>query len=530
MNDLDAQAAVAMISSAADELARSADSLSRLDAVSGDGDHGANVAAAFTEAARRLADGATDEGATGSQTDGAGNRAYAGPGAVFSLVGRSFSEGGGGAAGALFGTLFATLGQEAGPAPAIDADGLFAGLSSAASRVGALGQSARGDKTLLDALLPAIDAGRASAAGGGSTAQAIAAAALAARRGAHDTVAMPAKAGRARYTAGGAVGTPDPGAMSVALIFESWAVALRDGARSHGGKGAATTRASRLGRLATPTGQFAILALDHGRSFAVTLRPTDPDSATADEVRELKDQLIAGLAAGASAILIDPAQAVSRMRAGIDQPAAGLIVGLEDGDYSEAASAPRLQAGWAVERAAGLGADAVKISFEFEPDEPTTAAEQFVRETVRQCDLAGLPLFIEPLAALRGRDDARRRVLEGVRRFGSLGADVLKIQFPSSTATDHSRASWADACAEANALSPVPWALLSEGRDIGEFRELLTIACQAGASGFLAGRAIWGGFIEEGHALGPSEGRLRELRSIADSNGYPWHRMRQPHA
>lgn len=290
---------------------------------------------------------------------------------------------------------------------------------------------------------------------------------------------------------------------------------------------AAGPRAERLDRLATSGGQFAILALDHVRSFATTLRPDDPDSLTADETLDTKARLIDGLAAEASAILIDPVVAQSRLDGGAAPLSAGLIVGIEDGDYDAAASSPRLRPGWTVERAARLGADAVKISVAFDADADTAAAERFVRETVRECERAGLPLFCEPLAPDRDGADRGRQVLEGIRRFGSLGADVLKIQFPCDTGQHGSRQAWAEACAEADELSVAPWALLSEGRAFEEFCELLAMACRAGASGFLAGRAIWGGAAGPGDGVATSALRLGELRSIAIAEGRPWkqHRM-----
>lgn len=283
--------------------------------------------------------------------------------------------------------------------------------------------------------------------------------------------------------------------------------------------GSSSVRAARLDRLATGGGQFAILALDHVRSFATTLRPDDPDSLTPDQMLATKERLIDGLGAQSSAILIDPVLATSRA-AGARLLSAGVIVGIEDGDYAEAAISPRFLPGWSVERAARLGADGVKISFVFDADGDVAQSERFVREVVRQCDLAHMPLFCEPLADVRA-GDARRKILEGVRRFGSLGADVLKIQFPGDPSVEPSRAAWADACAEADALTPSPWVLLSEGRDFEEFRELLSAACQAGASGFMAGRAIWGGAVAADE-IDTAAQRLAVLRSIAIEKGRSW--------
>lgn len=303
---------------------------------------------------------------------------------------------------------------------------------------------------------------------------------------------------------------------------------LAMGPADHIASGASRSpRADHLDRLATPSGQFAILALDHVRSFATTVRPDDPDSLSPDEIVASKEGLIGGLAAGASAILIDPILASRRFDAVTASIAAGLLVGIEDGDYESAVASPRLLPGWSVNRAARLGADGIKISVYYDPDGDMSVPVRFVREVARQCDLVDLPLFCEPLVRLRGGPDMRRQVLEGIRRFGDVGPDVLKIQFPCDTEAAQSRASWADACAEANMLSPVPWALLSEGRDVAEFSELLGIACRAGASGFLAGRVIWGGLPDDGPGVAAPAARLAALRSIAVAEGRPW-RDRRP--
>jgi tagatose 1,6-diphosphate aldolase len=278
--------------------------------------------------------------------------------------------------------------------------------------------------------------------------------------------------------------------------------------------------AGRLDRLATDTGQFAILALDHARSFAATIRPDDPDSLSSDEILATKDRLIDGISREASAVLVDPAVAMRRSGLGNGR----LIVGIEDGDYGAQAASPRLLPGWSVKQAVDLGAQAVKISFSFEPLGETRPAERFVAETVRQCEQAGIPLFCEPLARLPMGGDTRQGVHEGIRRFGDLGAQVLKIQFPADTSQERSRAMWADAAAEASELSPIPWALLSEGREFEDFRELLDIACRAGASGFVAGRAIWGPAGGSEAEIATARARLTELRSIAIAHGRPWRR------
>lgn len=205
MNELDTELLAAMMANTALRLAASADELSRIDAVAGDGDHGVNVSAAFADASARLAEACP-----------------AFPADVFLVVGRSFSEGGGGSAGALFGAYFAALGKHlarvANPGVSTFAEGLEAG----SLRVAELGRVALGDKTMFDALEPAALAARDAVTAGGDLAVLVGAASEAAARGAAATADMVAKAGRARYAEAGAVGTRDPGALSVSLMFKAW--------------------------------------------------------------------------------------------------------------------------------------------------------------------------------------------------------------------------------------------------------------------------------------------------------------------
>lgn len=73
----------------------------------------------------------------------------------------------------------------------------------------------------------------------------------------------------------------------------------------------------------------------------------------------------------------------------------------------------------------------------------------------------------------------------------ALGSDILKVEFPIESSTSSDEALWADACAELDEASPVPWPLLSAREPFETFKSQLRIACEAGCSGFLAGRATW---------------------------------------
>ncbi len=286
-------------------------------------------------------------------------------------------------------------------------------------------------------------------------------------------------------------------------------------------------RSARLENVATHTGHFAVLAIDHVGSFAATVRPDDPDSMSTEDIWAAKLPLIDGLGSHASAMLIDPGFLQgSGFERNEPLSGTGLILGIEDGDYSDVLTAPRFLPGWSVERAAQLGVDAVKISMFYDPGGDTSAAENFVTEVVDQCRQQQMPLFAEPLALYDHPHERKDAVLEGVRIFGPLGADVLKLQFPEFPDQNPSPDSWAQACRQIDELSPVPWAILSEGGDYRLFRQQLQVACRAGASGFLGGRAVWREAATGEESSEDAAARLDELNSIAVAEGVDW-RSRQ---
>ncbi|WDR06277.1 DAK2 domain-containing protein [Devosia rhodophyticola] len=153
--------------------------LNQLDAATGDGDHGGTILKGMRAAA------ATPDAPV-----------------------VAFRKAAGGASGSLFSLLIGALEQAEN-----DSSTLGDALATAARKISQLGQARAGDKTMLDALLPA------AAAANADPANPAAAAAEAARRGAEATKPMQAKRGRAKYVEGGGVGHLDAGAFSVAEIL-----------------------------------------------------------------------------------------------------------------------------------------------------------------------------------------------------------------------------------------------------------------------------------------------------------------------
>ncbi|MGW2680937.1 dihydroxyacetone kinase subunit DhaL [Streptomyces sp. NPDC001436] len=172
---------------------READRLTELDSPIGDADHGANLLRGFTavRAALAAADPSTP------------------PGTLLQLAGRTLISTVGGASGPLYGTLLRRTGKELGDAAEVSDAALHQALEAGVNAVGQLGGAAPGDKTMLDALVPAVAALGTSYAAAGEAAEA----------GALATVPILARKGRASYLGERSIGHQDPGATSSALLL-----------------------------------------------------------------------------------------------------------------------------------------------------------------------------------------------------------------------------------------------------------------------------------------------------------------------
>jgi dihydroxyacetone kinase-like protein len=183
--------------------------LTRLDQAIGDGDHGTNLERGMRKAVEKLA--GMPEGDVGAQLKAVGM-------ALISSVG--------GAGGPLYGTLFMQMGQSTVGKEELDAEAFADALEAGVKGVQARGKAEPGDKTMVDALLPAAEALRAAAGEGADLAAALRRAADAAREGRDATVDLVARKGRASYLGERSRGHQDPGATSSHLLLESAATAL----------------------------------------------------------------------------------------------------------------------------------------------------------------------------------------------------------------------------------------------------------------------------------------------------------------
>jgi phosphoenolpyruvate---glycerone phosphotransferase subunit DhaL len=177
--------------------------LTRLDSAIGDADHGSNMARGMKAVVAKLDDSAP-----------------AGPAALLKQVGMTLVSTVGGASGPLYGTFFLRMATAAGDADPLDQAGFAEALRAGVEGVVARGKAEAGDKTMYDALAPAVDALDA-ALGGEDTGGALHAAAEGAAQGRDATTPMQARKGRASYLGERSVGHQDPGATSAALLLQA---------------------------------------------------------------------------------------------------------------------------------------------------------------------------------------------------------------------------------------------------------------------------------------------------------------------
>jgi tagatose 1,6-diphosphate aldolase len=334
----------------------------------------------------------------------------------------------------------------------------------------------------------------------------------------------------------------------------------------HGALSAGKLRA--LATLADDHGRFTMIAVDQRPPiFAALARhgDRDPSEVGYDEVAAVKGALVEVLAPHASAVLMDPVWTHPHHLRAVPGRV-GLISTLEDYGFELVDGERRSHAieGWSVAKIRRSGAMGVKLLAWHRPDlsEATQAhQDDFVEAVGRACDEHDLPFVLELLVyPLPGEDPGSadyarakpERVLGSLRRYADprFRVDVMKLEFPVELKrVDGFHAGVLDGVvrepvhdldetrahlAALDTASPVPWVLLSAGVGPREFALDVELAVDAGASGVLAGRAVWYDALAAYPDLEAVKARLRErsvpyLAQLAGivARALPWHRHRR---
>lgn len=307
-------------------------------------------------------------------------------------------------------------------------------------------------------------------------------------------------------------------------------------------------------RMADSRGRFKMTAVDQRPPIKNPIREKRGlKEAPWEDVAGFKQLLIETLQGESSAMLLDPHYAYPRGVMALS-PAKGLILTLEDSIFDESRDGrlSREIDDWSVEKIKRVGGDAVKVLAWHRPDASPAVTEKqkdFVARVGDACARYDIPyvfeLLVYPLAAdkERTRDYVEMKtkrpqfVVESVETFAAprFGVDLFKLESPLAAESVpgvgadgwEETQKWFDALDQAAGR---PWVMLSAGAGMGEFRKILTHAYRAGASGYLAGRAIWlkaFDWFPDWTAIrkgleGEAVDYMRGLNDLTDSAALPW--------
>jgi tagatose 1,6-diphosphate aldolase len=263
-------------------------------------------------------------------------------------------------------------------------------------------------------------------------------------------------------------------------------------------------------RLADEKGLFKMVAADQRPPITGPIaKQLGVAEAPWDEVAKFKAQIVTQLQGASSAILLDPYYGIP---AAFDKLASdkGLIVTLEDSVFSES-TAGRFSKDidhWTVNKIKRLGGDAVKVLVWYRPDaspENIVFQQDYVKRIGEECQHFDIPFLLElllyPFAVeadkstgyIEMKEKNSDFVLASIEEFAKqeYGVDLFKLESPVNANMINSSGNVQELFDEMGRLAGRPWVMLSAGAGKENFQNVLLHAFQAGASGFLAGRAIW---------------------------------------
>ena len=287
-----------------------------------------------------------------------------------------------------------------------------------------------------------------------------------------------------------------------------------------------------LQRASTNDGIFCIVAIDHQDALRRSLNPNSPNTVSDEALSNFKLDTLQALKNDMTGVLLDPlygaAQAIQQDIA----PNIGLLVELEKADYqmNPLPLDVEIDFDWSVAKIKGMGADGVKLFFYYNPEnaEHSTRQDLIIKQVAENCMAQDIPFYAEPIV-YEPYISKRGAVVESAKRTTANGADILKLEFPVDVRKIQDEKIWLGACQGITESINIPWVLLSAGVDFETFTRQLKIACQAGASGFIVGRALWGDAAKitsrnERNQWLQTIGRkrLKLLAAIANLYGYSW--------
>jgi sulfofructosephosphate aldolase len=293
-----------------------------------------------------------------------------------------------------------------------------------------------------------------------------------------------------------------------------------------------------LTRLARPSGAFAMVAMDQRESLRAMFAENLPEPIELERRVAFKVAVARELSPHASALLVDRHEGLDPiLEAGALDPGCGLIIAADDlvQPIGGAVDDTGLDRGVDLDAARERGAVAAKLLVIWKPDRSPESRAALVDEFLRHARGAGLVGIVEgvvrPPEGVDEKDWTEREdaLFDATRELGALRPDIYKAQVPFS-----GRAPMADIterCRRMTDVLPCPWVVLSAGVALEDFATSVEAACRGGASGFLAGRAVWRDALTadpEPVLRERSVPRLQRLGEIVDELARPWTEAPRP--
>ncbi|GAA3154963.1 MULTISPECIES: hypothetical protein [Nonomuraea] len=283
-----------------------------------------------------------------------------------------------------------------------------------------------------------------------------------------------------------------------------------------------------LDLLARPSGGFAMVAMDQRESLRQMFTAATGERVGDDTLREFKLTVAREVGPYASGFLIDQDYGFEQVAAE-GAVSGGLIVAVDslqqdpDGPVEDTGIDDRID----LEAARKAGAVAAKLLLIWRDDEERGRRLETAAEFVRRCAAAGLLSVLEGVAKPAGDAagfDGPAAIREAARELAGLRPDLYKAQVPLGGAAPEERL--VEECTALDEVIPVPWVVLSQGVERDDFPAAVRAACRAGASGMLAGRAVWSDLVGTADLAaelrGTSVPRVQRLAAIVDEHARPW--------
>lgn len=307
-----------------------------------------------------------------------------------------------------------------------------------------------------------------------------------------------------------------------------------------------------LQRISNPNGTLTMVALDQNSSMinmikdALKKKGQDREP-TYEEIVEAKVDLVRAFGHVASAVLIDAYYgAWSFVASQSLHRNTGLLIRVEkSGGPKNAVGAPigEIEPGWSVHKIKRMGADAVKLLAQYEPEEPDSSEKNlaFIEKIYADCRRHDILLLLEtvsfPFLQKGQKEDKKSKsyldrkaqtVIESARQLSGL-CDIYKSEFPGTFGHESDK-QLIDNLKELNRVCKTPWVLLSAGVDFPDYKKQVEMAVECGASGVLGGRAFWKEYFtfdkledRQNFARGEALNRVKQIHSIVSEKAKPWY-------